>query len=145
MKHSIFILFLFVGFTTSSLAQTTVNQQSVFLDSVLAGSPRDSYSLIHQLEIYDTQIENKDYIIAKLKSEIDQRDKDVYNHQKYYERLSTQLEYEKKKYIELILQADKIKNSMYNNFDILSFDNLYKSFRQFLFIKYLSDRKKLSA
>lgn len=139
MKHSIFILFLFVGFTTSSLAQTTVNQQSVFLDSVLAGSPRDSYSLIHQLEIYDTQIENKDYIIAKLKSEIDQRDKDVYNHQKYYERLSTQLEYEKKKYIELILQADKIKNSMYNNFDILSFDNLYKSFRQFLFIKYLSD------
>ncbi|MBP5399165.1 MAG: hypothetical protein J6Y53_01950, partial [Alphaproteobacteria bacterium] len=105
MKRLIFILFLFVGFTVNCFAQTTVNQQSVFLDSVLAGAPHDSYSLIHQLEIYDTQIENKDFIIAKLKAEIDQRDKDVYNHQKYYERLSTQLEYEKKKYIELILQA----------------------------------------
>ena len=139
MKRSIIISFLFLVLTAECFAQTTVQQQSMFLDSVLAETPGDSYSLIHQLEIYDTQLENKDYLISKLKAEIDQRDKDVYNHQKYYERLSTQLEYEKKKYVELILQADKIKNSMYNNFDILSFDNRYKSFRQFLFIKYLSD------
>ena len=138
MKKFLVILFLSVvgeGLT----AQTSIYQQSAFLDSLIANADKANYDIVSRISILDTQLETKEYVVKKLKSDIIQLDKEIYNYQIYHERLNTQLEYEKKKYSELIVQADKIKNSMYQNFDLFSFDNLYKSFRQFLFIKNLSD------
>ena len=138
MKKFFIILFLSVvgeGLT----AQTSILQQNAFLDSLIANADKANYDIVSRISILDTQLETKEYVVKKLKSDIVQLDKEIYNYQIYHERLNTQLEYEKKKYSELIVQADKIKNSMYQNFDLFSFDNLYKSFRQFLFIKNLSD------
>ena len=138
MKKFLIILFLSVvgeGLT----AQTSILQQNAFLDSLIANADKANYDIVSRISILDTQLETKEYVVKKLKSDIVQLDKEIYNYQIYHERLNTQLEYEKKKYSELIVQADKIKNSMYQNFDLFSFDNLYKSFRQFLFIKNLSD------
>lgn len=138
MKKFLVILFLSVvgeGLT----AQTSIYQQSAFLDSLIANADKANFDIVSQISILDTQLETKEILAKKLKSDIIQLDKEIYNYQIYHERLNTQLEYEKKKYSELIVQADKIKNSMYQNFDLFSFDNLYKSFRQFLFIKNLSD------
>ncbi len=138
MKKFLVILFLSVvgeGLT----AQTSIYQQSAFLDSLIANADKANFDIVSHISILDTQLETKEILAKKLKSDIIQLDKEIYNYQIYHERLNTQLEYEKKKYSELIVQADKIKNSMYQNFDLFSFDNLYKSFRQFLFIKNLSD------
>lgn len=138
MKKFLVILFLSVvgeGLT----AQTSIYQQSAFLDSLIANADKANFDIVSHISILDTQLETKEILSKKLKSDIIQLDKEIYNYQIYHERLNTQLEYEKKKYSELIVQADKIKNSMYQNFDLFSFDNLYKSFRQFLFIKNLSD------
>lgn len=138
MKKFLVILFLSVvgeGLT----AQTSIYQQSAFLDSLIANADKANFDIVSHISILDTQLETKEILAIKLKSDIIQLDKEIYNYQIYHERLNTQLEYEKKKYSELIVQADKIKNSMYQNFDLFSFDNLYKSFRQFLFIKNLSD------
>lgn len=138
MKKFFIILFLSVV-GEGLMAQTSILQQNAFLDSLIANADKANYDIVSRISILDTQLETKEYVVKKLKSDIVQLDKEIYNYQIYHERLNTQLEYEKKKYSELIVQADKIKNSMYQNFDLFSFDNLYKSFRQFLFIKNLSD------
>ena len=138
MKKFFVILFLSVV-GEGLMAQTSILQQNAFLDSLIANADNANYDIVSRISILDTQLETKEIVVKKLKSDIVQLDKEIYNYQIYHERLNTQLEYEKKKYSELIVQADKIKNSMYQNFDLFSFDNLYKSFRQFLFIKNLSD------
>lgn len=135
-----FLVILFLSLVGEGLtAQTSIYQQSAFLDSLIANADKANFDIVSHISILDTQLETKEILAKKLKSDIIQLDKEIYNYQIYHERLNTQLEYEKKKYSELIVQADKIKNSMYQNFDLFSFDNLYKSFRQFLFIKNLSD------
>lgn len=136
-KFFIILLLSIIG--EGLVAQTSVEVQSAILDTLLSNQNDNSYDFINRINMLDRQLELKDPIIRQLKFQIVQIDKDIDNNQQYYHNLLTQLEYEKKKYAELIVQADKIKNSMYQNFDIFSFDNLYKSFRQFLFIKYLSD------
>ncbi|MCQ2973676.1 MAG: peptidoglycan DD-metalloendopeptidase family protein [Bacteroidales bacterium] len=138
MKRFVFT-YCFLLIVLNLNAQSTIEYQSSFLDSLLINLSDTSYNLETRLNILDTQIELKDKLIDRIKFKIDQIDKDFYNNQIYHERLSNQLEYEEKKYSDLIIQADKIRKSMYSNFDIFSFDNLYKTFNQYLYIKYLSD------
>ncbi len=140
----ILILFLIVFTFNNAFSQVGLEEQSAYLDSVLVvlESPEkiDNPSVI--LSIIDEQLNLKNSLTSKLKNQIIQLDKDVYNNELFYQRLNSQLDYEKNIYASLIVTASRLRTLMYQNFDIFSFDNLYKTYRQFLYIKWLTDYRQ---
>lgn len=136
-----FILFVLVLFSFETKAQMSVFEQSVYLDSVLNSLLISQNSRNDELllAVLDKQIDVKNAVNDRLKFQIIQIDKDIYNNQIYLERLNTQLDYEKNIYADLVVKAARIKSLMRQNFDIFSFDNLYKTYRQFLYVKWMSD------
>ena len=119
-------------------SQVPVAEQSAYLDSVLVDLSENENPLL-RLSVLDEQLNLKNSLISELKFQIVQLDKDIYNNKLEFERLNSQLEYEKNIYASLIVKASRFRNLMYQNFDVFSFDNLYKMYRQFLYIKYLTD------
>ena len=80
MKKFFIILFLSVvgeGLT----AQTSILQQNAFLDSLIANADKANYDIVSRISILDTQLETKEYVVKKLKSDIVQLDKEIYNYQ----------------------------------------------------------------
>lgn len=132
----IFLLSLIISFNAYS--QINVNDQSAYLDSILTDINSDvDYDVA--LNIIDKQLSLKGSIIESLKSQIIQIDKDIYNNEMYFERLNSQLEYEKNIYSDLVVRAWRLRSLMRQNFDVFSFDNLYKIYRQFLYVKWMGD------
>lgn len=121
-------------------AQVNVFEQSNYLDSVLEQLLLDDDKNRELLiQVIDRQIDLKNEVNSQLKNQIVQIDKDIFNHELYYERLNSQLSYEKDLYSDLVVKAYRIKTMLRQNFDIFSFDNLYKTYKQFLYVKWLSD------
>lgn len=122
-------------------SQVALQEQSMFLDSVI-----QKFSLSPNnedfLAILNQQIDIKNSLVAELKFQIVQLDKDIKNNEIRYDNLNAELNREKKIYADLILRANRLRNMMYENFDIFSIDNLYKTYRQFLYIKWMSDYRK---
>lgn len=135
--RKIFVIVL-VLFCMSSKAQVGLEEQTAYLDSVLTGLT-DINDTDLSLSILDRQLDLKNSVISKLKFQIEQVDKDIYNNELFFQRLNSQLDYEKEIYKSLIITAWRLRDKMYQNFDIFSFDNLYKTYRQFLYIKWLKD------
>lgn len=123
----------------NSVAQMNLREQNKFLDEVIKDMS-DSSSVA--VPILEQQVAIKGEVIKMLKDSIVQIDKDIFNHEVYYERLNSQLDYEKNIYSDLIVKAHRLRSLMYENFDIFSFDNLYTTYRQFLYIKWLTDYRK---
>ena len=123
----------------NSVAQMNLREQNKFLDEVIKDMS-DSSSVA--VPILEQQVAIKGEVIKMLKDSIVQIDKDIFNHEVYYERLNSQLDYEKNIYSDLIVKAHRLRSLMYENFDIFSFDNLYTTYRQFLYVKWLTDYRK---
>lgn len=143
MKSFLKILFTLVCLLTTipGFSQLAIEEQSTFLDSVLVNLST-SKNPENMIAIIDQQLNLKNSLIEKLKFEIVQIDKDIYNNEVYFERLNSQLVYEKNIYADLIVKAQRLNSLMHQNFDIFSFDNLYTTYRQFLYIKWLADYRK---
>ena len=137
--RNILIVIVFALISKVGFAQMGLQEQSAFLDSVIKDMS-DSSSVA--VPILEQQVAIKEQVIRQLKDSIVQIDKDIRNHEIYYDRLSAQLEYEKNIYSDLVVKAYRLRTLMYENFDIFSFDNLYTTYRQFLYVKWLSDYRK---
>ena len=135
--RKIFVLLLLVC-SFSANAQVGLEEQTAYLDSVLTGLTQISDNDL-SISLLDRQLDLKNSVISKLKFQIEQVDKDIYNNELFFQRLNSQLDYEKEIYKSLIVTAWRLRDKMYQNFDIFSFDNLYKTYRQFLYIKWLKD------
>ncbi|MCR5454795.1 MAG: peptidoglycan DD-metalloendopeptidase family protein [Bacteroidales bacterium] len=135
----IFVVFVLLVCCHNCLAQMNLSEQNRFLDEVIKDMS-DSSSVA--VPILEQQVVIKGEVIKQLKDSIVQIDKDIFNHEVYYERLNSQLDYEKNIYADLIVKAHRLRSLMYENFDIFSFDNLYTTYRQFLYIKWLTDYRK---
>ena len=140
MKFFKKILFAFIAFliSDSCFAQIGIQEQSSYLDSVLSqlNSIEDSEL---RLLVINQQLNLKSALIEQHKKKMEQLEKDFDNTQKYHARLASQLDSEKSIYASLVVKASRIHSLMLQNFDVFSFDNLYKSYRQFLYIKWLTD------
>lgn len=139
LKKYIFLVSIFVVCGGNCLAQMNLRDQNKFLDEVIKDMS-DSSSIA--VPILEQQVAIKAEVIKMLKDSIVQLDKDIFNHEIYYDRLNSQLDYEKNIYSDLIIKAHRLRSLMYENFDIFSFDNLYTTYRQFLYIKWLTDYRK---
>ena len=137
--RNILVTITFALIANVGFAQMSLSEQSVFLDSVIKDMSDTSSAAV---PILDQQLGIKDKVIRLLKDTIVQIEKDIKNHEIYYDRLNSQLDYEKKIYSDLIVKAHRLRSLMYENFDIFSFDNLYTTYRQFLYIKWLTDYRK---
>ena len=137
--RNILIVIVFALTAKVGFAQMSLSDQNAFLDSVIKDMSDSSSAAVPILE---QQVAIKEQVIKQLKDSIVQIDKDIRNHEIYYDRLSAQLEYEKNIYSDLVVKAYRLRSLMYENFDIFSFDNLYTTYRQFLYVKWLSDYRK---
>ena len=138
MKFLVIFIILFFG-VSNTYAQMSVSDQSNYLGTILADVNPDDYDYSVQLNIYDTQLNLIKKKTDDLKQKIVQLDKDIYNNEMYFERLNSQLEYEKNIYADLVVRAWRLRSLMRQNFDVFSFDNLYKVYRQFLYVKWMAD------
>lgn len=137
--RNILLVIAFSVFGTQVFAQLSLSEQNAFLDDVIKDMPDTSSAAVSILE---QQVSIKERVIRQLDDSIKQIDKDIFNHEVYYERLNSQLDYEKNIYADLIVKAHRLRSLMYQNFDIFSFDNLYTTYRQFLYVKWLTDYRK---
>lgn len=137
--RKILVVIVLATWSSECFPQMALQEQSAFLDSVIKDMS-DSSSVA--VPILEQQVAIKEEVIKQLKDSIVQIDKDIYNHEVYYERLNSQLDYEKNIYADLIVKAHRLRSLMYENFDIFSFDNLYTTYRQFLYIKWMTDYRK---
>lgn len=134
----ILVLLVLTVLARPSFSQVGIAEQSAYLDSVLVDLSKTTDPDL-ALSIINQQLDLKNSLIEKLKFQIVQVDKDCYNTDMYYKKLNSQLDYEKSIYSDLIVRAQRLHSLMHQNFDVFSFDNLYQSFRQFLYIKWLTD------
>ena len=142
MKNSCLLLFLVLLFCNGVLrAQSTIAEQTAYLDSVLTDLS-DGKNIDLKLSVLDEQLNLENSLISQLKFQIVQLDKDIYNNELFFQRLNSQLDYEKDIYSSLVVTASRLNTMMHQNFDIFSFDNLYKTYRQFLYVKWLTDYRQ---
>jgi len=137
--RNILLVIVFAMTAKVGFAQMALQEQSAFLDSVIKDMSDSSSAAVPILE---QQVAIKEQVIRQLKDSIVQIEKDIRNHEVYYDRLNSQLDYEKNIYSDLVVKAYRLRSLMYENFDIFSFDNLYTTYRQFLYVKWLSDYRK---
>lgn len=143
MKSLLKILFalIFTCFQAQSYSQVALEEQSSFLDSVITDL-QNSKDPLMSIDILDQQLNIKAVLIDKIKFQIIQIDKDIRNNEIYYERLNSQLQHEKNIYSDLIVKAYRLNSLVHEKFDIFSLDNLYTTYRRFLYIKQLADYRK---
>ena len=138
----IFVVVFVMLCCADSYAQMSKHEESAFLDNVIKHDLPNSSNAEIDYSILDQQVNLKDIVTKNLLDSIKQIDKDIYNNEIYYDRLNAQLDYEKNIYSDLIVKAHRLRSMMYENFDIFSFDNLYTTYRQFLYVKWLTDYRK---
>lgn len=138
--HILFVLMLII-LQLPSYSQVAIEEQSAFLDSVLVDL-QNSSDPMSAVEILDQQLNIKNALIDKIKFQIVQIDKDISNNEIYYKNLNSQLDYEKKMYSDLILRAHRLNSLVHDKFDVFSLDNLYTTYRQFLYMKWMADYRK---
>ncbi len=143
MKRIFKILFalVFACFHAQSYSQVALEEQSSFLDSVLTDL-QNSKDPLMSIDILDQQLNIKAALIDKIKFQIVQIDKDIRNNEVYYERLNSQLDHEKNIYSDLLIRAYRLNSLVHEKFDIFSLDNLYVTYRRFLYIKWMADYRK---
>jgi murein DD-endopeptidase MepM/ murein hydrolase activator NlpD len=137
----VYLILVILLFNSAVKAQSTIAEQSAYLDSVITSlSETKAPALL--FSVLNEQLNLKNSLISQLKFQIVQLDKDIYNNELFHKRLNSQLEYEKDIYASLVVTASRLQSMMHQNFDIFSFDNLYKTYRQFLYIKWLTDYRQ---
>ncbi len=142
MKLLVKILFVAIiaCFSLPAKAQLAIEDQSAFLDSVLLNLQNTND--LTALEILDKQLDIKNQIIDKIKFQLVQIDKDIRNNEQYYKRLNVQMDDDKKIYSDLIVKAQMYNSRVHRSFDLFSLDDIYTAYRQFLYLKYLSNLRK---
>lgn len=140
--RKILTIVLLIAFGSECFAQMGKREQNAFLDDVIQKQlPGDGNAELG-VAMLDEAEAIKSVIIRNLKDSIMQIDKDIFNHEVYYDRLNSELDFEKKHYADMIVKAHRLRTLMYEQFDIFSLDNLYTTYRQFLYVKWLNDYRK---
>ena len=140
--RKIFVILLLIAFGSDCYSQMAKRDESAFFDDVIKNNVTEGSDAELGVSILDQAAAIKNAVIRNLKDTISQIDKDIKNHEVYYDRLNSELDFEKKNYADMVVKAYRLRTLMYEQFDIFSLDNLYTTYRQFLYVKWLNDYRK---